>query len=356
MNTLYALLSLILALPHTGPWEKQQDRINGRIARNTLDKMKTTTETLAGFLQDSALSIEQYNPVWHGEYFPEKSGTASLTRFGLSCSFYDNSGSGEATRPTADLLIMANDISPMLQSVRVNGHEFLSVKPSASATTHCPYFEYTPAAAGAAFNIRLKFWLVTSDNTRLPYTPVTRKEYLQEASAELIAAKNHLIDRIKKQSPVRSTAVQEAEKKSAIDEIGNTWSGAEREVRMRIFLKNYLSDEDYLKASIEKHTGSLDSTLHLMDSLLHGPAAELNKAAFVTGETADFQGFEETNPNAGMLVHLNSTFINPNLSSETPQFFLVCWRYNPDDSKAAELDSQFTKQFNAGSLRDFLGK
>ena len=335
MNSFYALLALISVVAHnpsdkSPEWKKQQDHVNGRISRNTLDKMKSTTETLAGFFQDSSFSTGQFNPVWHGEYFPERSGTASLTRFAFSCSFYDN----EATRSTADLLIMANDISPMIQSVRVNGHDFLSLKPTSTATT--------------------RFWLVCTDNTRLPYTPVTRKEYLQEASAELAAKKAQLIDRIKEQSPVRSTAIQEAEKKQAIDEINNTWSGPERELRMRIFLKNYLSDEDYLKASIEKHTGGLDNTLHLIDSLLHKPAADLNKPAFVTGEAADFLGFDEDN--ASMLIRLNSTFVNPNLSSEKPQFFLVCWRYNPDDAKAAELDSQFTQQFDAGRLRDFLEK
>jgi len=357
MNSFYALLALISVVTHnpndkTPEWKKQQDRVNGRISRNTLEKMKSTTETLAGFFQDSSFSTGQYNPVWHGEYFPERSGTASLTRFAFSCSFYDN----EATRSTADLLIMANDISPMIQSVKVNGHDFISLKPAASATANCPYFEFTPADANAVANIRLKFWLVSTDNTRLPYTPITRKEYLQEARAELTATKTRLIDRIKEQSPVRSTAIQEAEKKQAIDEINNTWSGAERELRMRLFGKNYLSDEDYLKLSIEKHTGGLDSTIHLMDSLLHKPSADLNKPAFVSGEAADFRGFDENDTNASMLVRLNSTFVNPNLSSEKPQFFLVCWRYNPDDAKAVELDSQFTQQFDAGRLRDFLEK
>ncbi len=335
MNSFYALLALISVMTHQpgdkGPeWKKQQDRVNGRISRTTLEKVRNTTETLAGFLQDSTLSIDQYNPAWHGEYFPERSGTASLTRFALSCSFYDN----EATRSTADLLIMANDISPMTQSVRINGHDFLSLKPATSATT--------------------RFWLVCTDNARLPYTPITRKEYLQEASAELAAAKTRLIDRIKEQSPVRSTAIQEAEKNSAINDIKNTYSGAERELRIRLFLKNYISDEDYLKASIEKHTGGLDSTIHLMDSLLHKPAADLNSPAFVTGEAAEFRGFEEDN--ATMLVRLNTTFANPNLSSEKPQFFLVCWKYNPDDAKAVALDGQFTQQFDAGRLRDLLEK
>jgi len=357
MNPFYALLALIAVATHnpndkSPEWKKQQDRVNGRIPRNTLEKMKSTTETLAGFFQDSSFSTGQYNPVWHGEYFPERSGTASLTRFAFSSSFYDN----EATRSTADLLIMANDISPMTQAVKVNGHDFISLKPASSATTNCPYFEFTPADASAVASIRLKFWLVSTDNTRLPYTPVTRKEYLQEARAELIATKTRIIDRIKEQSPVRSTAIQEAEKKQAIDEINNTWSGAERELRMRLFLKNYLSDEDYLKLSIEKHTGDLDSTIHFMDSLLHKPAADLNRPALVSGEAADFRGFDEKDTNASMLVRLNPTFVNPNLSSEKPQFFLVCWRYNPDDAKAVELDSQFTQQFDAGRLRDFLEK
>ncbi|HEY4290343.1 MAG TPA: hypothetical protein VGN00_24755 [Puia sp.] len=357
MNSFYALLTLISVFTHepgdkAPEWKKQQDHVNGRISRSTLDKMKSTTETLAGFLQDSSFSMGELTPAWHGEYFPERSGTSSLTRFALSCSFYDN----EATRSTADLLIMANDISPMVLPVRLNGHDFLSLKPATSATTNCPYFEFTPADANAAVNIRLKFWLVSTDNTRLPYTPVTRKEYLQEAGAELAAAKIRLMNRIKEQSPVRSTAIQEAEKNNAINEINNTWSGAERELRIRLFLKNYLSDEDYLKASIEKHTGGLDSTIHLIDSLLHKPAADLGKAAFVTGEAADFRGFDDGASNASMLVRLNSTFANPNLSSEKPQFFLVCWRYNPDDTKAVELDGQFTQQFEAGRLRDFLQK
>jgi hypothetical protein len=350
MNSFYALLSLALALHCTAPgtpsWEKQEDRINGRISRYSLDKMKSTTEALAGFLQDSALSIEQYNPVWHGEYFPERTGIARLMRFGLSCSFIGND------RSQADLLIMANDLGPMLQSVQVNGHGFLSLKPAASAKNDCPYFEFTPAGT----DLRLKFWLVTADNTRLPYTPITRKEYLEEASAGLTITKNELIDRIKAQTPVRSTSIQEAEKKNAIDEINNTWSGTEREIRMRIFLKHYQGDEEYLKSSIEKHTAGLDSTLRLMDSLMHRPAAELNKAALVTGEAADFQGFKDGQAGASLLVRLNPSFINPSIPADKPQFFLVCWKYNPNEQKGEDLDRQFTQQFNSGSLRSFLGK
>jgi len=334
MNSFYALLTFALSLHNPNPnWEKQQDHINGRIARTTLDKMRYTTESLAGFLQDSALSIEQYSPVWHGEYFPERSGVASLTRFGLSCSFYGADG-----RNKADLLIMANDISPMLGSIVVNNKNFSTLKPAAST------------------NEPTRFWLVTAGDDHLPYTPISRKEYLQEAIAELAATKEDLISRLKTQIPIRSAAIQEAEKTSAINEINNTWTGAEREVRTRIFLKNYCSDEDFLKNSIQKHTAGLDSTLRLMVSLLHRPAAELTKAAIIAGETAGFNGFEDGNPNAGMLVRPNPDFIDHSLSTEKAQFFLVCWRYNPEETGAADLDQQFTRQLDVNKLRDFLGR
>ncbi|MBS1603804.1 MAG: hypothetical protein JST42_14150 [Bacteroidetes bacterium] len=333
MNYLYALLTFALSLHHTTPsWEKQQDHINGRIARATLDKMRLTTGTLAGFLQDSALSIEQYSPVWHGEYFPENSGVASLSRYGISCSFFGADG-----RNKADLLIMANDISPMLGSIVVNYKKFSTIRPTSSP------------------NEPVRFQLVTTDNNHLPYTPISRKEYLQEATADLAATKEDLISRLKAQIPIRSAAVQEAEKANAINEINNTFTGAEREVRLRIFQKNYSSDEDFLKTSIQKHTAGIDSTLHLMDSLLHRPAAELAKAAIIAGETADFRGFEDGNADASMLVRLNPDFIDRSLSTETPQFFLICWRYNPEEPGAAQLDQQFMQQLDPSRLRDFLG-
>jgi hypothetical protein len=332
MNTFYALLMLAFSLNHTNPaWEKEKDHLNGRIARTTLDKMRSTTESLAGFLQDSALSFEQYSPVWHGEYFPEKSGVASTTRFGLSCSFYGADG-----RNKADLLIMANDISPMLGTTLVNNKKFSSIRLSTNEPT--------------------RFWLVTADNDHLPYTPLTRKEYLQEAIAELTAAKEVLVSRLKTQIPIRSAATQEAEKANAINEINNTWTGTDREVRTRIFLKNYCSDEDFLRNSIQKHTAGLDSSLLLMQTLLRRPAAELTKAAIITGDAADFRGFEDGNPDASMLVRPNPDFIDHSLSSEKPQFFLVCWRYNPEETGAPQLDRQFMQQLDVNKLRDFLGR
>jgi len=333
MTYFYALLTFALSLHHTNPtWEKQQDHINGRIARTSLDKMRLTTETLAGFLQDSALSIEQFSPVWHGEYFPEKSGVASLTRYGLSCSFYGADGHNKA-----DLLIMANDISPMLGTVVVNNKKFSTIRSTIST------------------NEPIRFQLVTTDNDHLPYAPVSRKEYLQEAIAGLAAIKEDMISSIKSQIPIRSAAAQEAEKTSAINGINNTWTGAEREVRLRIFLKNYSSDEDFLKTSIRTGTAGIDGTLHLMDSLLHQPAAGLDKAAIVAGDAADFRGFADGNADANMLIRLNPDFVDHSLSTEKPQFFLVCWRYNPEEPGAAQLDQQFTQQLDINKLRDFLG-
>ncbi|MBS1664739.1 MAG: hypothetical protein JST68_27080 [Bacteroidetes bacterium] len=333
MNPFYALLSLVLVLPKSQQWEKQQDRINGKIPRASLEKMKTTTESLAGFLQDSALFIDGYNPVWHGEYSADKS--SAMNRFGLSCSFYDSS---DASHNAADLLIMANDMSPMLQSIQANGRGYMTLHPASSTTADVPYFELTPEGS----TTRLKFWLVTSDNGNLPYTPLTQKDYLQETRTSFLAEKNRIIENIKAQLPIRSLAVQEAEKKATIDQLNNTYSGTDREFRMRQFLRNYQTDEEYQKDKIKKETTDFDDAITNLDSLLRQPAAELTKPA--------------TLPDGSMLVQPNASFVNPGLGNEKAQFFLVCWRYNPEDPKAVALDQQFTQQFKSSQLRDFLGK
>ena len=58
-----------------------------------------------------------------------------------------------------------------------------------------------------------KMWLVTSANGRLPFTPVSRKEYLLEAKAELTAMVASIKDGWKLKVPVRSAATQEAGEK-----------------------------------------------------------------------------------------------------------------------------------------------
>ncbi|MBN8854579.1 MAG: hypothetical protein BGO55_21860 [Sphingobacteriales bacterium 50-39] len=315
-------------------WVKEQDQIDGHVPHSKLVKMQNATGAMISFLHDSCFSTTDFTPVWHGEY--------AIGRFGVQCRSEDRRGR---------LTIMSNDISPLLRYLTVNGKEFAGIRPSSGLQENYPYFEYEEED-----HARTIYWLITPDSTRLPYIRITRKEYLQEARAELLDKKNSIIADIKTKTPIRSAAVQEAEKKAAIDELNNNYSGADLQVRQRLFAKEYHTDEEYLKLSIEKATAALDRTIHLMDSLsARSTAADLDKPAMVSVEAANFSAFEDNQADRNMLVKINPAYY-ANTGSDRPLLFLVSWSYDPAGADASNIDHQVRENIDFRQLKALLSK
>ena len=323
-------------LSHSAPktWVKEQDQINGRVPHSKLVKMQNETEAMISFLQDSCFSTTDFTPVWHGEY--------AIGRFGIQCRSEDSRGR---------LTIMSNDITPLLRYLTVNGKDFAGIRPPSGLQENCRYFTYEEEDHAQTF-----YWLVTPDSNQLPYIAITRREYLQEARAELTGKKNSIIADIRLKTPVRSTSIQQAEKKAALEELNNNYSGADLQVRQRLFTKEYHTDEEYLKLSIEKATASLDRTLHLMDSLsAHSTAAELDKPAMVSVDADSFQGFEDRQADRNMLVRINPAFY-ANTASDKPLLFLVSWSFDPAGPDASNIDRQVRDNIDFRQLKALLGK
>jgi hypothetical protein len=193
-------------------------------------------------------------------------------------------------------------------------------------------------------------------NGQLPYIAITRKEYLQEARTELTNIKNTIIAEIKQKLTVRPAAVQEADKKEAIDQLNTTYSGVDLQVRMKQLLRNYRTDEEYLQASTIEGTAVIDHTLHIMDSLLsHLTAKELGQPAVVSVAAADFHGFEDGHTDK-MLIRINNAYFNYASGAETPQLFFVSWQFDPSEPLAADIDRQIQANFDTQKLRALLGK
>lgn len=317
-------------------WVKEADQVKGSISKSQLAKMKTVTNALVAFLQESCFSNDSYSPLWHGEYFSTPGNAGPQTSFGVDCRF--------APDQKAELTITANDIAPLLGHLEIGGHHFLTMDMTASVKNGGLYFEQDGTEEGGSTKVRR--WLITTGNDQLPYTPVTRKEYLQEARAEVTAIKNSIVADWKQRTPVRSAAIQEAEKKATIDQLNAQYSGVELQVRVRQFLHNYKTDEQYLQENTDKQTAGLDASLHLMEDLLaHSTPAELAQPAMVSVPAADFSGFEDGRTDR-MLVRVNPT----------PQVFLVEWRYDTSDAGAAEMDRQLMEKFDGAALKTLLGK
>jgi hypothetical protein len=314
-------------------WVKEQDQVKGRVPHSKLVKMQSTTEAMVSFLEDSCFSGTDFSPIWHGEY--------AIGRFGVQCRSADSRGR---------LTIMSNDISPLLRYLTVNGKDFAGIRPSTGRQDDYPYFEYDEEDHAQTI-----YWLITPDRNQLPYIEITRREYLQEARAELIGKKNALIADIKGKTPIRSAAIQEAEKKAALDELNRNYSGADLQVRLRLFSKDYRTDEDYLNNSITTATAALDRTIRLMDSLAtRSTAAELNKPAMVSVEAASFQGFEDKEADRNMLVRINPAYYAA--GSDKPLLFLVSWSYDPAGPDANIIDRQVREKIDFRQLKSLLGQ
>jgi hypothetical protein len=321
-------------------WSKEEDLINGSISKAKLAKMKGVTGALVGFLKDSSLVACGYSPTWHGEYNSDKNSPGAQLKFGMTCHFAGQN---------ADLSITANDIQPLTDQLVVNGQHFLTMRIADSFDKNT--FYYTDASAG-----QTKMWLVTAGNGKLPFIPVSRKEYLTEAKAELTAMVKSIEAGWKLKVPVRAAAVQEAERRAVVDQLKKMYSGTDLDIRVRIYLNSYKTDEQFQKENIARETAGFKATIRQMDSLMaHLGVVALGMPAVVSAAAADFHGFEDGQLNY-MLIRMNAAYFNNGLSEEMPQLFLVTWHYDVVTASTAELDRQLTAKLDGQVLQEMIGK
>jgi hypothetical protein len=352
------------------PWKKERDEIVGHIDHALLKSMAGTAARIVTLLRDSCLNEGTFVPSWHGKYVSEKYSLSSRVKFIVECHFQVSAPTGDMggnvdAPGTAEIKITANDFTNLFcDTLYVNGKIFRTLKGAPAVKNGFPYFECTGTGndesgeqnAANMLPLRTKMCLVTAPD-KVPYTPLTRRQYLEEARQEVQLEKEKLIAAIKEKTPIRSTEVQKAEKEKEMDGIRQTYSGAEREMRLRRLLESYQTDEDYQKEGIERGTVDIDKTLHLMDSLLmHLSAKDLKEPARVSVPAIKFVAFEDSLPGSRMLVQVNQAYFDAALPVDKAQCFLVCWNYNPSEAMAADIDGQLHEKLNFKILQDLLGK
>jgi hypothetical protein len=361
MKRFYAVIFVILAFAgyvHAGEpispastskapvvreWQKEEDHILGHIRATKLAAMKNTSTGIMSLFHDSILT-EGVNPVWHGEYFPAVNGGPQV-HFGIRCAFNND----DNTTSDNDLTVFANDISPLLGNLLVNGNNYTTVKASTTVRGN-QYFEFD-----LEHDLHVKAWLITADSTALPYTPVARREYLDQARKELEGLKDVVIADVRGKIHVRTAAEQEAEKQQMLEQLKANYSGAELEARTRVYLHNYMKDEDLVIQTISRNVAGYNATIRVIDSLLRNSTSQqLSQPAVVSVKAEDFRGFEDGKTGTTTLVRLNPAYFTGD--GQAPKCLLICWRYNPADAHAAGIDNQLNANFAGQSFQALLAK
>jgi hypothetical protein len=362
MTRLTVVFLFVTASPFliSTPWQKEDDRLTGSISRNQLNGFKTINTGLINYLHDSCLTGEAFRPIWRGDFKAEKSGTSLSLRFGIRCRFpVPGAPSDDMTRPAATMSIIANDLSALTGQVAVYGKEYTSLTPSGGVRNDCPYFELasrpvfhpTEDTRGDGFP-HSGLWLITAGPDDLPYTVLSRKDFLGQVIASLKTNKEAMINSIKAKDQVRSQADQNAEKEKTINALAGTYTGAELEMRKRRYLEQFKSDEDILKEDIDNQTAGIDSTVSFIDGMLHRLSpATLAAPAVVPAKATEFEGFADGEEGAVQLIQPKATFIEQTSGPEKPRFFVLSLNYDPADHTtdigqqiAKRLDTRFIKK------------
>jgi hypothetical protein len=285
-----------------------------------------------------------------------------FNRFRLDCAFFLQPRDGRGTYstqdgPDAQIEIVANDLSPLAVPMTVNGKTFLTIPYSHRDRKGFPYFEYELAADTSSEMVQgIQAWVV-SYSGELPYLPVSRLEYLKEASQEVQAQKDEMIRQLKQYIPVRSEEEQTSFHESQAKLIQDSYSGTVREARLKVLELTNQKDEEYLKARIKAKTAGYDETLALIDSLTKfSRPMDLQKPAMLSTPAADFQGFEDGRPGERMLIRWNKRYFNKKSPAEGTRFFTVIIHYDRDLLHTENLDGELGNQLHLDYLQNLLAK
>ena len=336
-------------------WKKADDEITGKINKVELTKLKTTTETLHTILQDSILRATGLESVWHAQYSADKGG--NLINYGIDCEFA-SAPDGTAASSPAGLTVTVNDYSSLVGHITIDNKDYMTLPAASAVRNQCPYYEFHGGTTPENVHTpNRNSWVVTARPDMLPYTPITRKEYLDISIGWLGDTKAQIIADVKQRTPVRSKEEQEAAKKRDIDELSSRYSGAELQMRTQMYMDNYKSDEDYLKEHIDQATADVDSTISFVKGMLNRLSpATLSAPAVIAPNTREFEGFRDGDPGMVMLIRNNPNFNEPGVAPEKPQFFLITWNSEPGDDAAQAIGAQIARSLDTHYLKTLLSK
>ncbi|MEP6617514.1 MAG: hypothetical protein ABJA57_13080, partial [Ginsengibacter sp.] len=173
----------------------------------------------------------------------------------------------------------------------------------------------------------------------LPYTPVTRKQYLDRALIYLNKFYDNMI-KSSDQVPMRSLGEQEALKNKTLDEYKKNYGSDPKKLKSAVdyFLMSYQTDQqrrdDQMKIIVKNKNAELKNIQDELEKttkegLLDSPAIVTGGHSGVFNPGAPVFSTEEEG--GSMLVTENLKYLRKDLANDVPQFIVLYWQWG--DSK-----------------------
>lgn len=294
-------------------WKIDRHVVEGRIGRKELHAMKDKAAQLTAFFKDSCfdnvLPVKPHIAAVYGPHPDKVSLHLDWKELSTQCD------------------ITSNDLSSVLEPISINSKEYFQLRVTPTQDNNLWMFELEDNTR----DIQTKIWMLTDSEDAAPYLPVTKLEYLKDAKAELSLTEQEMITEIKEILPVRSKEEQERWKQSQLDELKRSYSGASLDIRTRMFLEKYQTDEKLQQEAIEARTADVKSRMQYLDSLMTNMKQEnLQAATHVMPGTTEFNGFNE-GPGSRILVKRNPKYFPPDVTTHTATFLVMTCMYKTSE-------------------------
>ena len=305
-----------------GGWKKSTDfHIDPRVI-SRIDKIQQLLQ--ATVPQPKGMEAKWYRS---GPEYPEKKGPVYFEMRAKFFSYYcDKNASNKISldEGNADFDVWANYLDPLGEKndkfLIQNSPVYLLQKQSRDFKGF-PLYE--DVFIDQAVNSGSRMLIITRPG-QLPYTPVTKKQYLQAFLAEQDKVNQMFVDYNNK-LPVLSDAEEEAYKQKELDRIeknGDPVVGKER--AKKYFLQNYITSKQKKENEIKERKRIYDENCKAAkDFLATASEAELAKPVYLKDYFYDYFRSFSNEKEGRELVILNPGYFNPKLPDYVPQFMVV---------------------------------
>ena len=344
-------------------WKTREDYVPPNARKEPLARAKAVVSDIGRMMTEEVYSQPRgCNPTWRGDYngggpYPSFSYSFESGYFMYYCK-----PSGKEMFVGAEtetwITVQANNSRVLNDYMELNGKRILTMRRHNEIRDGMPYYEIprTESAPRTRDTNMTYAWIVTYPG-KLPYVPITRKEYLLEARQEVEKKQQQVVSAMQKTTVVRPAAEQAAQKKKRIEEIEKGYTGNAREARLNRYLKDYRTDEQRKQDAIDAVSANYRKTLELMDGLLRNMTEDkLLLPAVAQAPASGFLGFLDDKPYVHMLVRPNPDYFDKRLSRTVPQFFTVVALEEARLPASREVVAAFLRNFRFERLKQMLGR
>ena len=338
-----------------GSWKKRNDfHIDPRVI-SRVDKIQQLLQATVS--QPKGMEAKWYRS---GPLHPEKTGPVSFEMRAKFLSYYCDKNAGNKIsldEGNADFNVWANYLGSFGE---INDKFLIQNLPVYLLQKHTRDFKGFHLCEDVfidhAVNNGARMIIITRPG-QLPYTPVTRKQYLLKFLENQDKINKIFVD-FNNKLPVLSDAEEEAYKQKELDRIeknGDPVVGKER--AKKYFLQNYVSSKQKKENEIKERKRIYDENCKAAKDLLAtASAAELAKPAWFRdlGYDMVFTAFANENDGREMVL-FNSGYFNPKLPDYVPQFMVVFWGWK-NETPTHYLRDQLEANFNFSALQEMIDK